>query len=203
MKERQFLKDAYDQNRWKSVITIANSMSDLERVCAALELSIHIRNRRVGLDFEHKLTAEEKRTLVATARFIGYECVLFDISQTPVINDVELVAHLLSNLDERHGFKAHKACIDAIKAGQHDIAIMLVEWLIRIKYSHVEVYGIFIFAYSSKIMSRKIFDIIVMSGYIVPILNQARVGLMDIHSNFMELVAGLDDETKIKVFERL
>ena len=203
MKERQFLKDAYDQNRWKSVITIANSMSDLERVCAALELSMHIRNRRVGLDFDHKLTAEEKRTLVATASFIGYECVLFDISQTPVINDVELVAHLLSNLGERHGFKAHKACIDAIKAGQHDIAIMLVEWLIRIKYSHVEVYGIFIFAYSSKIMSRKIFDIIVMSGYIVPILNQARVGLMDIHSNFMELVAGLDDETKIKVFERL
>ncbi len=52
-------------------------------------------------------------------------------------------------------------------------------------------------------MSRKIFDIIVMSGYIVQILNQARVGLMDLHSNFMELVAGLDDETKIKVFERL
>lgn len=178
-------------------------MSDLERVCAALELSMHIRNRRVGLDFEHKLTAEEKRTLAATAKVIGNERVLFDISSAAVINDVELVAYLLSNLGELHGFKAHKACIDAIKAGQHDIAIMLVEWLIRIKYSHVEVYGIFISAYSSKIMLRKIFDIIVMSGYIVPILNQARVGLMDIHSNFMELVAGLDDETKIKVFERL
>ncbi|NMY50443.1 hypothetical protein [Pseudomonas sp. WS 5011] len=203
MKERQLLKDAYDRNRWKSVITIANSMSNLERVCAIVELSMHIKSRRADLDFEHKLTAEDKRTLVATARFIGYECVLFDISQTPVINDMELVAHLLSNLDERHGFKAHKACIDAIKAGQHDIAIMLVEWLIRIKYSHVEVYGIFISAYSSRIMSRKIFDIIVMSGYIVPILNQARVGLMDLHSNFIELVAGLDDETKIKVFEKL
>ncbi|MEG2268060.1 MAG: hypothetical protein RSC68_27510, partial [Acinetobacter sp.] len=82
-------------------------------------------------------------------------------------------------------------------------AIMVIEWLIRIKYSHVEVYDIFISAYSSRIMSCRIFDIIVMSGYIVPILNQARVGLMDLHSNFMELVAGLDDETKIKVFERL
>ncbi|MBK3468621.1 hypothetical protein [Pseudomonas sp. MF6776] len=203
MKEIQFLKDAYDQNRWKSVITIANSMSGLERVFATVELSMHIKSRRACLGFEHKLTAEEKRTLAATAKVIGNERVLFDISSAAVINDVELVAYLLSNLGELHGFKAHKACINAIKVGQHDIAIMVIEWLIRIKYSHVEVYDIFISAYSSRIMSCRIFDIIVMSGYIVPILNQARVGLMDLHSNFMELVAGLDDETKIKVFERL
>jgi hypothetical protein len=203
MKERQFLKDAYDQNRWKSVITIANSMSDLERVCATLELSMHIKSRRAGLDFEHKLTAEDKRTLVATAKFIGYERVLFDISPTPVIHAPDLVAYLLSNLEERHAFKAHKACIGAIKEGQHDIAIMIVEWLIRMKYSHVEVYDIFIAAYASRLMSRKIFDIIVNTGYIIPILNQARVGLMDLHSNFMALVAGLDDETKVSIFEKL
>lgn len=186
---REFISDCVARDDHESLRKLSLQKLDLDEL--TMQIPAILRDAQdieamCGLDsVDAPYTPERRETIKQLASFVTHRSALTCTTNLPIVNDPELADYLLR---KTYPSKFNHALISisairAIKSGQHDVAVVVIDYLIEHKnMDALELYKMYEASLDTngKNASPEIFDRLFHSGLIREVLRDAKRGAYQI-----------------------